>query len=223
MTTKRSLALFSIALFSLTIKAQDTDFGIWYEAQADCKIYKGFRFDFEASIRTDNDGSNVESFYFEPGLRYKINDYFNAGIYYRLIKQKEDNDRFHARHRWFIQLKGNLPVRRFTFSARYRIQQQFRTYIEDPEDETPQWYHRLRLETDYDIKGIPLKVYINSEMFSMIFSSNDIWFEKWRHIAGAEYTLNKKHTFGVEYIYSTSRVSKPARMNILGLTYSIKL
>jgi hypothetical protein len=215
--------MLALVLIPLVIKAQEPDFGIWYEAKADRKIIKDLKFELETSLRTDQNASNIESFYAEPGLRYKFNDYFSAGIYYRFIEQKQGDGRFYARHRWFVQLRGELPVRRFTFSARYRIQEQFRTYIRDPEDEIPEWYHRLRLEISYDIKGIPLKPYVNAEARSQLFSPNNIMIEKWRYIAGAEYTIHKKHTFGLEYIYNTSRVSKPARMNTIGVTYSIKL
>jgi predicted porin len=229
MTIKRLFILILVVLLPASLIAQKTDFGIWYEANAEYKIVKKLRFDFETSIRTDQNASKIEKFYFEPGLRYKFNDYFAAGIYYRFIEQRETIDKsegiyeFHPRHRWFVQLKGSLPVNRFTLSARYRFQEQFKTYIEDPEDEEPLWAHRLRLELDYDIKGLPLKPYANVEMQSELFSSNDIMIEKWRYIVGADYTFNKKHTVGLEYIYNVSKDSKPAYMNVIGMTYTVKL
>lgn len=121
-------------------------------------------------------------------------------------------------------MKGTAPsVARFTFSVRYRIQQQFKTYIEDPEDEEPQWYQRVRLELNYDVKGIPIKPYINAEMHTQLFSPNEYFADKWRSMVGIEYTLHKKHTFGLEYIYNDSRVTKPPYENLLGITYSVKL
>ncbi len=218
-----------LLLTSLTLKAQKTDFGLWYEANAEYGIVKGLRFDFEANVRTDQNASKVEKFYFEPGLRYKFNDYFAAGIYYRFTEQRETIDKsegiyeFHPRHRWFVQLKGSLPVYRFTLSARYRFQEQFKTYIEDPEDEIPVWAHRLRMELSYDIKGLPLEPYASAEMASELFASNEIMIEEWRYIVGADYTVNKKHTFGLEYIYNVSKDSKPAYLNAIGLKYKIKL
>jgi hypothetical protein len=223
MMIKRTLLLLAVLLIPLAIYSQRPDFGIWYEVSAERKIVKGLRCDLETSIRTEQNASNIESFYLEPGLRYKINDYFSAGFYYRFIEQKEKNGKYYPRHRWSVQLKGELPVERFTISARYRIQEQFRTYIKDPEDEIPEWYNRLRLEIEYDIKGLPLKPYLNAEARSLLFSANNIMIEKWRYIAGVEYTLHKRHTFSVEYIYNTSKVSKPAYANIIGLTYSVKL
>lgn len=203
---------------------QTPDYGIWYEAKADKKIWKGLRADFEASIRTNDNARNIEKFYFEPGLRYKFNDYFNAGIYYRFIEQEEKDGKFHARHRWFAQVKATAPsYARFTLAVRYRIQQQFKTYIEDPEDKDAQWYQRVRLELDYDIKGIPIRPYANAEMHLQLFEPNEYTADKWRAMFGVEYTLNKKHTFGLEYIYNESRVTKPPYENLLGITYSVSL
>lgn len=223
MTMIKNLCLLIWLLIPAALAAQDRDFGIWYEVSAETKIYKSLRFDLETSIRTNENASNAETFYAEPGLRYKFNDFFSAGLYYRFIEQREKDDKFYARHRWFFQLKGSLPVKRFTLSARYRMQEQFKTFIEDPEDEFPQWYQRLRLELDYDIRGIPLQPYVNAEMQSLLFARNDIFIEKWRYMAGMEYTVNKRHTFGLEYIFNMSKVSKPPYMNIIGITYSFRL
>ena len=223
MIKKGTIALFALLLSGLAV-GQTPDYGIWYEAKADKKIWKGLRADFEASIRTNENASNIEKFYFEPGLRYKFNDYLNAGVYYRLIEQKEKDGNYHARHRWFAQMKATAPtVARFTFAVRYRIQQQVRTYIEDPGDEDAQWYQRVRLELDYDIKGIPLRPYVNAEMHMQLFDPNEYTVDKWRTMFGVEYTLNKKHTFGLEYIYNDSRVTKPPYENLLGVTYSVSL
>jgi long-subunit fatty acid transport protein len=231
MTMMNRLSIISLLLLlsSLTSMAQKADFGLWYEANAEYDIVKGLRFDFEANVRTDQNASKIEKFYFEPGLRYKFNDYFAAGIYYRFMEQRETIDKsegiyeFHPRHRWFVQLKGSLPVKRFTLSARYRFQEQFKTYIKNPGDKVPAWAHRLRLELDYDIKGLPLNPYANVEMQSELFSPNDIMIEKWRYIVGADYTFNKKHTVGLEYIYNVSKDSKPAYMNVIGMTYTVNI
>lgn len=224
MMNKRPATLLLVLLIAASAAGQKTDYGIWYEASASKDIRKGLRADLEASIRTNENAGNIDKFYIEPGLRYRFNDYFSAGIYYRFIDQIEKDDRYHPRHRWFVQLKGTAPsVARFTFSVRYRLQQQFRTYIEDPGDEDPEWYQRVRLELDYDVKGIPLRPYINAEMHTQLFSPNEYVADKWRSMAGIEYTLNKRHTFGIEYIYNDSRVSKPPFENLLGVTYSVKL
>lgn len=222
MMNKR-VKLTGILVFLAMAVAAQTDMGAWYEINADYKIFKGLRLDFETSIRTDKNASRVETFYFEPGVRYKINDFLAAGIYYRFIEQIENDGKFYPRHRWFLQFRGNIPAGRFTFSARDRVQQQFKTYIEDPGDEVPSWYNRLRFEVDYDVPSIPLAPFINVELYSQMFASNDILVEKVRYMAGLEYTVGKKHKFGLSYIYNTSKVTKPAYMNIVALKYGISL
>lgn len=224
MMIKKCIFIILSLYLPLELAAQKTDYGIWYEAKAEKKIIKNLRFDLEASIRTDENASHIESFYVEPGLRYKFNDYFAAGVYYRFIEQREKDDLYHPRHRWFLQMKGTLPeICRFTLAARYRLQEQFMTYINDVEDEEPLWGQRLRLELDYDIKGMPLRPFVNVEAHSLISVQTENTVDKWRYIIGAEYTFNKKHTFGLEYIYNESRVTKPAYMNLLGVTYSARL
>lgn len=224
MMIRRSGFIILMLLLPAMLVGQKTDSGIWYEVKAEKKIVKGLRFDLEASIRTDQNASHIEEFYIEPGLRYKFNDYFAAGVYYRFIEQEEKDDQFHPRNRWIAQVKGTLPsVYRFTLSARYRMQVQFKTYINDVEDEEPLWGQRLRLELEYDIKGLPLKPFANVEAQQLLSIPTEYTIDKWRYIIGAEYTLNKKHTFGLEYIYNDSRVTKPAYMNLLGVTYSIRL
>jgi hypothetical protein len=221
---KKAVIVAFALLLPAALTGQDNDIGIWYEVKAEKKIVKHLRFDLETSIRTDENASNIYKFFFEPGLRYKFNDYFAAGVYYRLAEQKEDDDSFHLRHRWFVQFKVSAPsFARFTLSLRYRIQEQFKTYIEDPGDEVGEWYQRARLELDYDVKGVPLKPYVNTEIHNLLFDPNDYTVDRWRTIIGVEYTLNKKHTFGVEYIYNESRVTKPPYKNLIGLTYSINL
>jgi len=224
MMIRRSLAIIAAVMLSSVLTGQKTDYGIWYEVKADKDIWKGLRFDLETSVRTDQNAARIETIYLEPGLRYKFNDYLAAGVYYRFTEQLEKDDQFHVRHRWFVQVKGRAPsFYRFTLAVRYRLQEQFKTFIEDPADEVPVWYQRVRFELGYDIKGIPLMPYINTELHGLLSEPNEYTVDKWRTMIGVEYTLNKKHTFGIEYIYNESRVTKPAYTNLIGLTYSVSL
>ena len=222
MTMNRRLLLpLLVILLSPAVRAQDPDFGIWYDLKADYKFGKGFRADFEGCLRTVNDASEIDSWYIEPGIRYKFNEYFSAGVYYRFIKKIEDDGNYYARHRWALQAKGDLPVGRFTFSLRYRFQEQTKTYLEDAGDEKTIWFNRTRFEIDYDVKGLPLKPYANVEVWNQIFADNGIFIDETRYTIGTEYTVFKIHAVGLEYIYHVSHVSKPAYRNILSVIYSV--
>lgn len=219
--SRKMLLITLLILLSSALKAQNADFGIWYDLKADYRFAKGFRADFEACLRTVNDASEVDSWYLEPGIRYKFNKYFSAGVYYRFTKRIEDDGNYYARHRWALQAKGDLPVGRFTLSLRYRFQEQTKTYIEDPDDEKQIWFNRTRFEVDYDVKGLPLKPYANIEVWNELFADNGIFIDETRYIVGAEYRIFKNNSVGLEYLYHTSKISKPANRNILSINYFI--
>lgn len=90
-------------------------------------------------------------------------------------------------------MKGTAPsVARFTFAVRYRIQQQFRTYHKDLEDKERNGIKRVRFELDYDVRGIPLKPYINAEMHMQLLTPTIFLLViEWRSMVGIEYTLNR--------------------------------
>ena len=223
MNRKILIVLLAVILSPL-LRAQDnTDFGLWYTFKTDKNLYKGLRADFEACLRTDQGGSHTDSWYLEPGLRYKFNKYFAAGIYYRFIQKAENDGQMHARHRIAGQLKGDLPIQRFTLSVRYRVQEQTKTYIKDPEDEVPVWFSRTGFEIDYDVPDLPIKPYASVELFSQMGVNNDIAFEDVRYTAGAEYKLFKRHTVGLEYIRHLSKISNPETRNIISVVYSFGL
>jgi hypothetical protein len=221
MKIKKILLFVSIAFFSQGIFAQDDTFGVWYGADASYKIIKGLKAEVAGSLRTDQNGSNVESFYFEGGLNYRFNKYLSAGAHYRLIEKKEDDSLFYFRHRLYADIKGTLPLGRFTLSARYRFQEQLKMYIKNEDDKKPEFYNRLRFELDYNIPKIPLTPSVYTEFLGQTFKSNDIMFEKSRVGAGLKYDITKKQSVSAEYIYLTSKVTSPEYFNVLSLNYSV--
>ncbi|HNW57494.1 MAG TPA: DUF2490 domain-containing protein [Bacteroidales bacterium] len=219
----RKIALIATALIlSSQIFAQDNKFGIWYGADASKKIAKGLKAEVAGALRTDENGSNIESFYFEGGLNYKFNKFISAGAYYRCIEQKENDGDFYFRHRFYADLKGTVPMGRFTLSARYRFQEQKKTYIKSVDDEDATFYNRFKFELDYNIPRIPLTPSAFVEFSGQAMTSNDIMIEKRRVGGGLKYSITRKQSVSLDYIYLSSKVSNPAYFNVLSLNYSVK-
>ncbi len=61
-------------------------------------------------------------------------------------------------------------------------------------------YLRSRVKVDYNIKGIPLEPYAAFEVSNNLREGFAL--EKRRYTVGLDYTINKRHTFGLAYIYS---------------------
>jgi hypothetical protein len=218
----KKLTLFAfIVLISQQTFSQDNKYGIWYSADASIKIVKNLKAEFAGSIRTDENASNIESFYLEGGLKYKLCKYISAGAYYRLIDREENDNKFYFRHRLYADVKGTLPLGRFTLSARYRFQEQTKTYIKHAEDDEPGYYNRFKFELDYNVPRIPLTPYVFTEYSGQTFASNDILIEKKRVGGGLSYNITKKQAISAEYIYLSSRVTNPRYFNVLSLNYSV--
>ena len=61
-------------------------------------------------------------------------------------------------------------------------------------------YLRSRLQVSYNIKGLPLEPYASFEVSNNLREGFAL--EKRRWTVGMEYTINKRHTFGLSYVYS---------------------
>ena len=86
--------------------AQDKDFGIWYTIAAEKKIVKNLELGVDFNLRTYHDAGEIEEGFVDLGLDYKINKAISAAVSYRFTKAREDNEEYHARHKWFADLKA---------------------------------------------------------------------------------------------------------------------
>jgi hypothetical protein len=222
MKIKNTVLLIAVMMLSSHLFAQDSKFGIWYCADADKKIITGLKAEVAGALRTDNNGSDIESFYLEGGLNYKFSKFISASAFYRCIDRKENNGNFYFRHRIYADVKGTLPMGRFTASLRYRFQEQKKTYINSIDDEDATFYNRFKFELDYNIPKIALTPSVFMEYSGQAFTSNDIMFEKRRSGCGLSYNITKKQAVSLDYIYLSSKVSNPAYFNVLSLNYSVK-
>ena len=61
-------------------------------------------------------------------------------------------------------------------------------------------YLRSRLQVAYNIKGVPLEPYASFELSNNLREGFSL--EKRRWVVGLDYTIKKRHTFGLSYVYS---------------------
>lgn len=83
-------------------------------------------------------------------------------------------------------------------------------------------YLRSRLQVAYNIKGLPLEPYASFEI------SNDLrkgfTMQKRRWIVGLDYTIKKRHTFGLSYIYSNGvDDDDEGNLHAVSVGYTIKI
>jgi len=196
---KKIIIVIVLLFLSLSLKSQD--FGIWYELDAIYSIDK-VKFKLANALRINN---KTKKFYIEPGVVFNFNKYFSSGLYYRRIEYYTD-DETKTYNRWSFESNGHVPMDKFIWHFRYRLQEQSTGYHMEEF-----WVSRFRLQLDYNIKHF--RPYASTELF--IQMSDDTPPNKWRHIIGMEYKITQYHTPAIEYIRNDN-------MNILSLKYSVR-
>jgi hypothetical protein len=201
---------------------QVSDFGLWYEVNAEKSLNK--KFDLEASVmvRTFQNGSKIEQAYFEAGATYNLNKYLGFAASYRIGNYVDNDYLYHIRHKWFGDIKGSLPLKQFHFSVRLRLQIMERIYVEDPSDNRAVYDGRLKLKGIYRIAKFPVDPYASFETFSPLFSSSDHLIDKSRSTLGLEYKINKKNIINTEYIYERASSHILFVMHIMSLSYTFR-
>ena len=222
MRTRKSLILIALISFGLSAYSQKNDFGIWYNVAVEHNLVKNLELDLSATMRTFKNASKIEEAFLEAGLTYKFNAYFSAGASYRITENIEDDDAFHLRHKWFVDMKGTLPAGDLTVTARVRFQRRYKTYFEDEEDKIPDSHVRTRLKVQYDIPNFKFNPYVSAELFLPAFAEAEKTVDKYRLIIGLDYSIAKRHTVEVGYIFQRDYLPKLSDISLISLQYNFK-
>lgn len=220
----RFFSLF-ILLFLIVFRSfsQDSDFGMWYNANVEIELAKKLDLDLSANLRTFQNTSKIDEVFGEAGFTFKIIKGLSASATYRLTSQYEDKeDGYYLRHRLMGDMKGTVEVGRFDFSGRIRIQRETKTYYRDDNDLIPNNFLRLKFKSTYRTNNFPVNPYVSYEAFARIFEESTQAFEKFRYSVGAEYKINKNHSFELEYLYQKDYYPKVRRLNVISVGYNLK-
>lgn len=222
MMTKRLIVPLLLLLAAGSVYGQDSDFGVWYEVNAEKSLSKKFDINGTVMIRTFDNASTLDEAFLELGVSYNLNKYVGFSGTYRIGNFLEDDDLYHIRHKWFGDIKGSLPTGNFVFSARVRLQIMTRTYFEDATDDKAEYDGRLKLKGVYKIPDFPVNPYLSFETFTPVFRDEGRLIDKSRSTIGVEFKITKKHIFEMEYIYERDDVPHLSIIHIIALGYTFK-
>jgi hypothetical protein len=221
MTKKWCFVLFSFFL-PLIAFSQKKDFGIWYGVSAEHKLVKKLEIDLSADIRTFNNASKIEEAFIEGGLVYNFSKHLAIAGSYRLTENLEDNNSYYYQHKVFLDFKGTLPLGKFNFTGRLRLQTRIKTYIKDENDNSPDYTGRIKIKATYKTPTFPIDPYIYAESFFPMFSDKSGTIGKNRFAAGLEFRIIKRHSVELEYIFQRDYQPHLSDINIISIDYNIK-
>jgi len=222
MMTRRLLYSVFFACITVIAAAQENDFGIWANFDAEVGLIKKLDLNFSASGRSYKNTSELEQAFLEGGVKYSIWKFLSVGASYRYASKLENNGFYYGRHKFFADVTGSFNAGNFSFSGRVKLQRTTLTYIEKQGDDISRYHLRIRAKVAYRPSSSALKPYISFEPFIPVFNGANPSIGKYRLSAGSELYLTNKSSIDIGYILE--RDFKPVLINlhVLNLGYKIR-
>ncbi|HNY14364.1 MAG TPA: DUF2490 domain-containing protein [Bacteroidales bacterium] len=218
---KKLLPGFVIFLLPFSAFSQKKDFGIWYSLNIKENISEKLNADFSAELRTFKDAGKIEQYFLEAGIEYKITTFLSAQASYRLTDAYEKDTEYHLQHKIFTGLVAKAKISRLTLQGRIRFQTRFRTYIEDPEDNYPDYTARFRIKATYRTPSFPANPFLYAESFVPLNKEPEKFIGKNRFSSGIEYSISKKHSIEAAYIFQRDYLPKLSDEHIINISYNL--
>ncbi len=225
--------------------AQDSTVVSDYETWSGISVKKSFlekKLDlgFTQEFRFDENSTHLDQYFSELQLDYELFKNFQAGVGYRFIRNNK-NSGYTNEQRFYVDLNYKHKLERWTFSYRFRFQNQDELGLHKDEGDDITQKYRLRFKVAYNIKKVKLDPYLSFEGF-FARANNGInyietitervvysGFEKMRYTIGLDYQVKKFFEIGAFYRIEQGFKSYPGAFNtpatyyIGGLSLNFKL
>ena len=223
--------------------------GLLLGVEAEKKIDKKLSVSVEAEMRTRNNFKTMDRWKFGISGSYKFTKWLKADVGYDLLN---DNNRekkeyytsssgkyvkihwrpgyWGVKHRFHASLTGSVKIADFKLSLRERWRYTYRPekttrrydfdngYWEDTNVKSKNLHIlRSRFKVDWDIPNCKIDPWASVEVF------NNSMLDKIRYSLGADYSLQKKHVFGLYYRYQrVYNDDEEGNTHYLGMSYKFK-
>lgn len=210
--------LFIIIAF-IQVNAQVNDACLWSSLNIEKKITPVLSANLNQEFRFNENVSELGVFFTDIGLNYKINKFIRVSGNVRFINNKQLDDSYCKRYRYYFDLSFRQKYKPVVISFRTRFQSQYKINTEDNAT-NPIYYNRnkLTIKFDLDKKYSP---YVSSELFLPLNKQNDfIMLDNIRYAAGIEYKFNRIHSLDLFYMIDKEvNQVNPLTNYIVGIGY----
>ncbi|MDC0339133.1 DUF2490 domain-containing protein [Flavobacteriales bacterium] len=193
------------------------DFGTWGGLSVNKEVADDLKIDADFQVRTDDNSTRLNQFFFDLGAKYKVNKYLRTGISWR-SKMKNNWSGYELENRLYFDLTGKLKLNDISLYLRSRTQTTSNRNFENPA------YQRIRFKFKAKLdKG--LKAFLQDEFFFHLNGTGTCNYKKNRFGLGFEYEISDYLQMSLKYLRITEvNQAYPLRMNViaLGLSYSIE-
>src|SRR5436190_17261098 len=139
---RKILFLISLLPIFFSSHAEDIpkDAGLWTSFNVDKKLTRSLEFSISEELRLANNISEIDQFFTNVGVGYKITKKIKVGLYYRFISKNEDYDSYSENHRLYFDASFKESIKDFDFVYRFRYQSQLREINKTEDSKLPDSY-----------------------------------------------------------------------------------
>jgi hypothetical protein len=205
-----------------------SDAGLWSTFTLKKEIAKKTTLIFDQELRLRENYTQLNLFFSNIGINYKINKRLSIEPSYRHIDKYLGENIFSFRHRFSVDLNYKYKINRSSYSLRARYQREAKNVLSSRFGWLSEKYFRIRAQAEYQINA-NLSAYYNIEFRYQIFvPGNDIIFNnRWhriRNVVGFDYKTSESLTLGLYYLHQTEYDINPIESSFIsGIQITKKL
>ena len=213
-------------LLSVTTKlaAQEVkvvrDLRLWTGASIEKSVGKGWTLSLGEEIRFKHNISEVNNYFTEAGVRYRISSNFALEGGYRFTRDKKSDNSFENLSRYNLDLRyrGRLDFITFYYRLRYQKEVEGFNLFDQKIDYEKYVRHRIRIRYN-DFQRI--KPFVSAEIFQLFRPYHDSEFEYIRVLGGFKYEPGKLGSFGLAYGFNRDFATMaPAMIYLFKIDYT---
>jgi hypothetical protein len=203
--------------------SQQNDFQLWSAAVLNLEVLDNLKVHVEEELRLKENCSQFSRQINDIGISYRFNKHFKAGVFYRIEADWKNADEYVWRNGIYSDFAFRADVKRWTVGYRVRVQSR-KVEMNDAEGVLFDGFrHRHKFSAEYDVSGIPLVPFIESELF-FDYSSERAELRGLRSWIGMDYSFKRKHRFTLKYgVDQEIHTSDPVRAYIVALGYTLDI
>ena len=221
------LLIVTIILLSVqSLAGQETkvvrDLQLWTGAALEKKVGKDWTFSLAEEIRFKQDISEINNYFTDAGVRYRISKNFALEAGYRYTRDRKSDGTYETLTRYNLDLryKGQLDYISIHYRLRYQKEVEGFNLLDQGVDYEKYVRNRIRIRYD-DFKKF--KPYVSAEIFQQFSPNQTPEFEYVRIQGGVKYEPGKIGVFGFALGFNRElNEVEPATIYMLRANYTYK-
>lgn len=209
------------------LTAQDTmvvrDLGLWTGLELEKEVKDDWTFSVKQELRLKTNMSEVNNYFTQAGVRYKINRNFALEAKYRFIRNKKKDLTYENRSRYSLDLRYRGRLDFLTFDYRLRYQKEVESMRLFDMEEPYEKYVRNRISVRYtDFKKI--EPFLSGELFQLFQRYETPRFHYMRLEAGIRFETGDLGTFKLAWGFNREfEEIYPSTFYIIRINYTFEL